>query len=120
MQNFLRAKQFLASVFLFFMFLSASVAVQAINYYVSTTGSDITGDGSSGNPWQTIQFAVSNGIVVNGDAINVAAGTYTEGVTVNKSLTFIGAQAGNDARTRGVVSETIINGSNGSFGISAN
>lgn len=29
------------------------------NYYVSTSGSDTTGDGSSGNPWATLQFAVN-------------------------------------------------------------
>ena len=27
-------------------------------YYVATTGNDSTGNGTSGNPWQTIQYAV--------------------------------------------------------------
>lgn len=29
------------------------------NYYVSTTGSDTTGDGTIGNPWATLQFATN-------------------------------------------------------------
>lgn len=57
-----------------------------LDYYVATTGSDSSGDGSVGNPWATIQHAVQyvadnlyndtpNSAFVN---INVAAGTYTQ------------------------------------------
>src|SRR5262245_17580938 len=49
------------------------------------------------------------------DTINVSDGTYSELVTVNKSLTLQGNQFGADARTRGVVPETVVNGAlNGS------
>ncbi len=48
----------------------------ASNWYVSTTGSNISGNGTTGNPWQTIQFAVDNVSVVAGDNIYVAAGLY--------------------------------------------
>src|SRR5262245_56647549 len=49
------------------------------------------------------------------DTINVSDGTYSELVTVNKALTLQGNQFGVDARTRGVVPETIVNGAvNGS------
>ena len=34
--------------------------VSAGDYYVATDGSDTTGDGSSGNPWQTISYALSH------------------------------------------------------------
>lgn len=56
-----------------------------INIYVSTTGSDILGDGTSGNPFKTIQHAID--IVpkdLNGynATINVAAGTYSEDITI--------------------------------------
>lgn len=37
-----------------------------------------------------------------GDTIRVAAGSYAEAITVNKTLTLLGAQAGVDARTRSV------------------
>lgn len=48
------------------------------NYYVATTGNDTTGDGSSGNPWQTIQRSVQSGSPVTaGDTVYVRDGTYT-------------------------------------------
>ncbi|WP_394523006.1 hypothetical protein [Lacrimispora sp. JR3] len=52
-----------------------------ITVYVSTTGSDLTGDGTETNPYQTIQHAIDilpkdlGGHVAT---INIAAGTYTE------------------------------------------
>jgi hypothetical protein len=70
-------------------------------YYVSTTGDDGTGDGTAGNPWRTIQHAVSQ--VSSGDTIMVAAGEYeafevqektnisiksTEGATVTNATSF--------------------------------
>jgi hypothetical protein len=52
------------------------------SYYVSTSGSDSTGNGSSGLPWATIQNAVNyvqDNIDLNGftATINVADGTYS-------------------------------------------
>lgn len=44
-------------------------------YYISPSGNDTTGNGSSGNPWQTISKAVSSSTA--GDTINLAAGSYT-------------------------------------------
>lgn len=46
------------------------------------------GDGSSGLPYQTI--AAGNGGALFGGTVNVAAGTYTELVNANRSLTFTG------------------------------
>lgn len=56
-------------------------------FYVATTGSDITGDGSSGSPWLTLQHAsdyVQKYIDLSGYTvtISVASGTYTSGVLV--------------------------------------
>jgi hypothetical protein len=57
-----------------------------VNYYVSTTGDDATGDGTSGNEWATVQHAVTwiaTNIQVDPASIsttiyiNVADGTYT-------------------------------------------
>src|ERR1035438_404458 len=48
--------------------------------------------------YPTIQSAIT--AASPGDAIQVAAGSYGEAVTVNKSVTIQGAQAGVDARTR--------------------
>ena len=44
-------------------------------YYISTTGNNSTGDGSSGNPWATLSFAISN-VSAFGDIIHVNAGIY--------------------------------------------
>jgi len=43
--------------------------------YISPTGSNVTGDGSAGNPWQTIAYAYTN--TTSGDTIYCLAGTYT-------------------------------------------
>lgn len=47
-----------------------------VSYYVSTTGSDSTGDGTSGNPWRNPQKCV--GIVGPGDTCVIRTGTYTD------------------------------------------
>ena len=64
----------------------------ATAFYVSTTGSDSTGTGTSGAPWATLQHAatyVYNNLDLAGNTvtINVANGTYTGGVLVPGSFT---------------------------------
>jgi hypothetical protein len=63
-----------------------------VTYYVATTGSDTTGDGTSAKPYKTIQRAVDilpkdlNGHIA---IIQVAAGTYDEDVNI---LSFHGGE----------------------------
>jgi hypothetical protein len=54
-------------------------------YYVAKNGNDITGDGTLGNPWLTIQHAVNYASA--GDTVYIRAGTYNEEVTVAASGT---------------------------------
>lgn len=56
-----------------------------ITYYVATTGSDTTGDGTSGNPFKTIQYAINKlpQIINHTVIINVTSGTYTENVVIS-------------------------------------
>ena len=68
--------------------------------------------------YATIQAAVN--AALPGATINVDAGTYNETVTVNKSLTIRGAEAGVDARTRTGKSETIVYATQTVFNITAN
>ena len=53
--------------------------------YISPTGSDAKGNGSSTNPYATISHAV--GVAPAGAILMIAPGTYTESVTVTKPLT---------------------------------
>jgi len=74
-------------------------------YYVSKTGSDVTGDGSEGSPFATIQKAITSAAV--GDTVEVAEGTYNETIDyLGKSLTVQSA----DPSDGDVVAATIIDG----------
>lgn len=86
-------------------------AAMAEDIYVNTTGwwHQNGAFNASATP---IQHGIDNATA--GDIINVSAGTYTEEVVINKSLTLLGTMAGTDprggARTEGSASETIIDG----------
>lgn len=51
------------------------------DYYVATTGSDTTGDGSSGSPWATINKARGTMSSSADNTVYIAAGTYDESYT---------------------------------------
>src|SRR5712692_8570738 len=114
-----RVKRY-ASRFLAVLALLLAMDVSAVagaDRYVATTGSD-TGNTclSSGTPCQTLQHAIDEAI--SGDTIHVAAGFYPEAapgpLTVNKTLTLLGAQAGVDARGR-VAAESTVTDSQGTY-----
>ncbi|MBZ5515239.1 MAG: choice-of-anchor D domain-containing protein [Acidobacteriia bacterium] len=56
-----------------------------LDYYVSPTGSDSSGNGSSTSPWATIQFTSTK--IGPGATVHVAPGTYTGNITTNTSGT---------------------------------
>jgi hypothetical protein len=60
-------------------------------YYVSTSGNDVTGDGTIATPFLTIGKGVTT--ASSGDTVIALAGTYVEAVNVTKSLTLLGAGA---------------------------
>jgi len=74
---------------LFFILFSASLVSAAAPRYVATTGSDSTDCSVQATPCHTIQYAITQSI--SGDTINVAAGTYTEQINIDKSLTLSGS-----------------------------
>ncbi len=80
----LRSKIFLLVITLLCM---AAVPMSAIaaDVYVDVDGNDTTGDGTSGIPWETIGYAVSQ--ASDGDTIIVRDGTYTENIEIGKQLT---------------------------------
>ncbi|MCK4981114.1 MAG: DUF1565 domain-containing protein, partial [Candidatus Delongbacteria bacterium] len=64
-------------IFVIVLFVILCISqVGATDYYVdATTGSNSTGDGTSGNPWKTITYALSQ-ISGTGHTLYVATGTY--------------------------------------------
>ena len=60
-------------------------------WYISPSGSDSTGNGSSGNPWLTL--AQANSQASSGDTVMCAAGTYSLSaqISITKSLNIIGS-----------------------------
>lgn len=79
--------------------LPANPSVQNLsNYYVSgTSGSDANGTGAIFSPWKTISKAINVLNAISGDitaTINIAAGTYTENLLIEKSgISLIGASS---------------------------
>ena len=55
--------------------LGGGAQVQAADYYMATDGSDTTGDGSSGNEWQTLQYSMAH--MLGGDTLIIRDGIYT-------------------------------------------
>ena len=82
----------LALVLSFSLVLAAPVAADpGTTYYISTTGSDETGDGSYSDPWRTIQHAV--GQVASEDTVMVAAGEYDAFQVIEKNdISIIGTE----------------------------
>lgn len=62
----------------------------ATKYHVETTGNDGTGDGTSGNPWLTISYAISQ--VSAGDTIMIGAGNFpiSAQMAVGVQINFLG------------------------------
>jgi hypothetical protein len=50
-------------------------------WHVSTSGNDLTGDGSYNNPFRTIQHAID--VSIYGDTVVVANGTYVGNITIH-------------------------------------
>lgn len=69
MKNYVKAL-LLTGIFIF------SGIINAVEYYVATTGNDTTGSGSIGSPWQTVKYSVT--CLSAGDTLYVRGGLYRE------------------------------------------
>jgi hypothetical protein len=96
----------------------AGLAIAGIAQAAILTVSNGTSVGCSGS-YSTIQAAAT--AASPGDTISVCNGTYPEVVQITKTLTFLGAQNGVDARTRAVpaTSESTVGSGDGAFQIEA-
>jgi len=99
---FLQKKIFSTLLFIFcFVFASLSVKAQTTFYVndasllgdviTSAVGDDLNSGTSTSAPFATITKAMS--MAANGDIIYIDAGTFPENVSVNKSVTIIGADS---------------------------
>ncbi len=90
--------------------------------YVSTTGNDVTGDGSAMNPFATIQFAINAS--ADGDSVILMPGTYAgdsnRDIIINKDIilraengpesTIIDCQGSVEEPHRGFISVKVLEG----------
>lgn len=101
-------KRLLIAIIFFVAALSLSQFIlppsEAATFYVALTGSDTAGNGSSSNPWRTIDHAITH--VPDGSTILVRSGTYngrvnlrgnfTQGVVVRAESPYFTALRNND------------------------
>lgn len=64
------------------LLFAASASAEPASYYVSPTGAN-DNDGSYSHPWNTIGYAAT--VVLPGDTVHVAPGTYAESVAIKVS-----------------------------------
>jgi hypothetical protein len=76
---------------------SAGEPARTNRVYVKTTGSDLTGNGSTTNPWATVSYAL--GQVAAGGTVSVAAGQYAERVQVGPGHALVTIEGGYDPVT---------------------
>ena len=75
-------------------------------WYVATTGSDATGNGTYTNPFATIQTAIDSSS--DGDTVLVTAGAYVESIDFNGKNIVVGSYLLLYPDSLSLVSETII------------
>src|SRR5262245_52106384 len=63
---------------------SCAMVAALLIYYVTASGNDLTGTGSLGAPWATIQHAVAN--VKDGSTVLVGPGTYSGRVRLDRAF----------------------------------
>ncbi|HMS65212.1 MAG TPA: hypothetical protein PKD83_08165, partial [Ignavibacteria bacterium] len=85
-------------------------------YYVNVlTGNNNNSSASARNidtPWQTVQFAINNSAVADGDNIVVASGIYS-GFNLTKRLNIIGAWKGSNSAVNTVFNSIVTLSANG-------
>jgi len=64
----------------------------ATDFYISTSGSDVTGKGSKASPWRTLKFACTMVPDSHGHTIQLTSGTFVETqITVPPGVSILGA-----------------------------
>ncbi len=86
--------------------------IAGADFYVSTYGSDLTGDGSKDNPWMSIGYALEQMLAEPGNrrTIRVAAGTYEDNIKMKSFVDLYGGYSAQDWERDIELNETIIDG----------
>ena len=92
----------------------AQLPTHAATYYVAPTGNN-SNNGSSGSPWLSIDYADANALLVSGDTVSVAAGTYTQSVRLTPASNGV-TYKGPAYTTTKVVSDGVFNADDHSLG----
>lgn len=77
-------------------------------YHITTTGDDGTGDGSSGNPWESLSYACSQ-VTSSGNTIFVHNGEYNES---SRCVLAVGVSILGESQTGTIVNMTYANATN--------
>ena len=91
--------------------MAGTVEANPNDWYVDgTLGTDdgTHGTGPGADAFKTIQYAIDDSRVIDGDTINVAAETYNENLIINKSINLLGPNTGINPNTQTRVAEAII------------
>lgn len=103
-------KNFTKFLLILFCFLIISDSVKSATYYVNVvTGNNANSPAQAKNietPWKTVQFAIDNAAVVNGDNVVVAVGNYA-GFNLTKRLNIIGAWKGGMVSVSTIFNSTV-------------
>jgi len=90
-------------------FPANTVMAAGDDWYVAPTGNNTTGDGSEGNPWQTISYALSQ--ANSGDTVYAASGNYSEDIVMEIGVTIQGAGA-NVTTIKGTGNDSVVYANN--------
>ncbi len=82
--------------------------------YIATTGNDTTGDGSSGNPWLTLEKGLTGS--TTGDTLVFAAGTYSK--TTSQEIANRTIQGATGGAANSTTGWTVFSGGGGTGGFS--
>jgi len=102
--NFKNMKKLLLKLYFIIVSFALPMSAMANDYYVSESGNDLTGDGSSVKPWSSLEKAFSTVTADAGHVIYVKEGAYT---VLNTLEPPSGTQVIGDGADKTIISSTI-------------
>jgi hypothetical protein len=88
--------------------IGADEIYRTATYVSAATGSDLTGDGSAGNPFATVALGLAE--TTGGGQVHVARGTYHENLLIGRTVILFGGYAETDWSRDIAANTTVLNG----------